>query len=288
MRLGGSDNYGMLEILAAIPEAIWGAVVGAAGALGAVWLQLRHERGLRERENRLSLKKDVYLQCAEALSSAQGFLASFSRLDLSQREHLATIQGNPGWLNKVHLVAGFSTIEAFTAAGDYFTAAAFELVKHRSELESLNAQLSRKEAERDQLIDHQRQLQTALQNASARTLSEQETQAASHIWNLVQQTQQRLDALFSEIDAEIDYRLKRHLDLIRLSARHSTEFQRVLVPVNVCIRQEIGEPLDQSDYRRLVDSSTKAQEQRLHALLREFEAEPSDENAAQQGHAGDG
>lgn len=164
-------------------------------------------------------------------------------------------------------------------AGDYFTAAAFDLLKHRAELENLNSRLSRKEAERDQLVGYQRQLQSALQSTQTRALNQQEFQMASHIWGLIQLAQERLEALYREIDTDIDTRLQRHFDLVRLSAQHSTELQRLLVAVNVCVRREISDPLNEAEYRHLIDASTKAQEESFHALLREFKerAESVDE-----------
>lgn len=253
--------------IAEIPEAVWGAMVGAVIALAGVGVQLWHDRRERERERRFDAKKDVYVEAAEALASAQAFLSGFARTDVPIAEQLSTLQGNPGWLNKLHIFAGHATLSAVTAAGDYFTDAAADLASKRFALETLSWRLKERERERDQLTGHQQQLQAHLQALTSQPPGTPTWGHVPHLWNMVQQAQQRLDTLFREIDDLIERRLERHIKLTELALHHASEFQRTLVAANTEIRKEVSDPLELKAYAALVENSAKVREEALKRMI---------------------
>ena len=76
-----------------IPASFWGVVVGAFFSLGGVALtnratdrrqrkQLAHDREVKDRDRELSLRKDVYLAAAEAISAGFMSVSRFPNLDV--------------------------------------------------------------------------------------------------------------------------------------------------------------------------------------------------------------
>lgn len=84
-----------------------------------------------ERERRMNLRREVYLEAAEALGRTQEFLASFSRQDLQLSQLMDIVRGVPGSLNKFHLVASEDTIEAETEFGELVVTEMCKLLKLR-------------------------------------------------------------------------------------------------------------------------------------------------------------
>ena len=70
----------MIELIEPIPAAFWGVVAGSFFSIFGVWLtnrssdrrllrQLNYDREAKAKERELTLKKDVYLSAAEAISA---------------------------------------------------------------------------------------------------------------------------------------------------------------------------------------------------------------------------
>jgi hypothetical protein len=83
------------------------AIVTGAFALGGVLLTLFMNYLERSRDRRMTLRKDVYLQAAEAMAGFQEYLASFADPNIPQEKHKEMLKGVAASINKIH-VAGES------------------------------------------------------------------------------------------------------------------------------------------------------------------------------------
>ena len=63
-------------------EAILGVIVGAILCFGGVAAQLWHDAKQRERERLMQLRRDVFLEAAEAVAGSQQFFFRFANTDI--------------------------------------------------------------------------------------------------------------------------------------------------------------------------------------------------------------
>ncbi len=256
----------VLDLVPSVPDAVWGAFVGGASAVMVVIVQLWHDRAVRRKEREFGARRDIYLQAVEAIAAAQGVLFNFGRLDLSQQDLMSSFQGYPGWINKVHAVASLSTIDAFRKLGDYFVAAAFDLVKLRFELERLDSQVKNLEERRDQLSRFQAYLL-----AVARGTASHPPSGLPDLGAAMLTTRAELDKALGEFDHLIEERLHLHVRLVRLCARHGGGFPTVAAPVTLAIRRELEIPIDETSYLRGVDDSAAKMQKQFEDLLAELD-----------------
>lgn len=87
----------LLALVDKIPATFWGVVIGSFFSLGGVFLtnrsndrrlraQLAHDREIRSRERELSLRKDIYMSAAEAISAGLNAIARFSDLEVPHNQ----------------------------------------------------------------------------------------------------------------------------------------------------------------------------------------------------------
>lgn len=256
----------LVDLIATVPEAVWGAFVGGSSAIAVVIAQLWHDRSVRRKEREFAARRDIYLQAAEAIAAAQGVLFNFGRLDLSQQELTSALQGYPGWLNKVHVVGSQATIEAFRNMADYFVTAAFDLVKLRFDLERLDANVKSLEERREQLSRFQSYLL-----AVARGEVAQPPVGLGNLGTTMVATKEQLDAVLDELDGLVEERLRMHVRLVRLSAKYGGGFPAVAVPVTLAIRREIEIPIDEAGYGRGVQESAAKMRGQFEELVAELD-----------------
>lgn len=113
-----------------MPAELWAVLVGGAIALVPLTIQLSYDRAQKKHERRLQLRRDIYLEAAEALAGSLDDFFQMTRAD----EPLATKPESPrrhGWLNKIILVGDLKTVVAFSEASASVAAAVLDVLVHR-------------------------------------------------------------------------------------------------------------------------------------------------------------
>ena len=115
----------MTRLLEAIPATFWGVLAGSFFTLLGVWLtnraqaqrlerQLNHESTLRSEERALTIKRDVYLPAAEAISAGVAVVGRLPDLSIPQERLLDDWTSRSPAIARVNLVAGDQTLNALT------------------------------------------------------------------------------------------------------------------------------------------------------------------------------
>jgi hypothetical protein len=77
--------------------------------------QLCHERELRKKEREMSLRKDIYLAAAEAISIGITTIGQFANMEIPHEKLTgAYVEKSPS-IAKVHIIAGEETVKALAA-----------------------------------------------------------------------------------------------------------------------------------------------------------------------------
>lgn len=253
-----------------MPDAITGAswfptLLGGLLALSGVLVSQLINLWQRAQEQRLNLRREVYLQAAEAMAKIQEYLANFAEATLTPEEHKALLHGVTAALNKVHVAGRLETIKAFDTAGQFFAEQVFRLVKEKIKMSDLSTEIESRDHEAEQL----RSRVDGLENLAA-TLNER-SPANEHEW--VELGTQYTAALgrAAEVQAErtefVDQRFAVHRRLIAMSGEATLEFRQYLAQANLALRRELGLPLNEKSYTTMMGNGSERLRRNLAALV---------------------
>ena len=104
-----------IDLLDKVPASFWGVVFGSFFSILAVWLtsrdstarllkQFEHERLVKNHDRELGMKKEIYLDAAEAISAAISTLGSLSNLDIPNNEVIEKYSNKSAAIAKAHVV----------------------------------------------------------------------------------------------------------------------------------------------------------------------------------------
>lgn len=215
---------------------LMGAIIGVGGSLVGILAggliafltlrtQLRHEAKEKERERKLTLRRDVYLEAMEAIGRSQLFLGTFSREDFEIGKLLEQLQDIPGALSKAQLVAAEETFAALDRFGDFMMSSTVDLLALRLRVHHLQGEI-------------------AAQNEHIAQLESQDELAAAH---------DRLQRL-TQRNVEATERLGR--EAIKATLDAQAEAGKVILQ----IRKEIELPLQEEWYlSRLAEKAGRLQ-----------------------------
>jgi hypothetical protein len=249
-------------LLAAAVIALIGAAIYSGTSRAA---RSRAERDHHQRvdEREFALRRDLYPAAAEAIARAQDFLARFPGGDLSKEAAQAMIDQVMGALGRVHLVASESTLKATMALAHAFNAAYLELTQKRqplvelqNEIDSLGGKISHLSYERDQLL------------ASITRMSGDGMDQHAGIWGDMNMRFDKLHREIANLTGERSDKIARLTRMRRELAVEGTQaslrLAKLGVPAYLALRQELGMPVEEMEYRTLAQRNIAALEQRLH------------------------
>jgi len=208
--------------------------------------QLRHDAEQRDRDRKMNLRRDVYLEAAEAIGRAQGMLASFSRDDLSLSEIIDIAQENPGALNKAQIVADEETVKALVGFGKFVTRKLVDLLTLRLALQHIREELSARRENIAHLEAEQANLASAFRGQQIRS------DLVDYFLLKFRENGERLQTLRDEIGHLLDQESFSIRELGRATVQTTLESQVEVGKINIAIRREVEMPLDSGNYLALL------------------------------------
>lgn len=287
------------SLIQAIPATFWGVIVGSCLTLGGVVItnrandkrltaQLAHDRTSRNRDRDLSLRTEIYLDAAEAISAGMNAIMRFADLDVPNNQLMAGYTEKSASVAKIFVIAGDDASRAVTVFLGELTSVYLQLLPARhalslkmTGLDTLTRQVERSSHERDRLADLMKQ-------------SELEGATDQHRWSVI------LDNLDVERH-RIDTALAQHRDLAAAfygeqlaymteCARAHARLNRMLIPVLGAVRAEIGLPFDAHHHTELVEEIIRKQQISMQEFVQAARgpaaASPSLADPPQGWHAG--
>ncbi len=250
------------RLLQSVPAIFYAITTGSTITLAGLYMQnrsesernterLRHDALMRDREREMTLRREVYLACAEALAHAQEYLAAFARDADGQYE--ALVKGIGADLNKVHIVGSLATVQAIVSANEFFVRSVADLSlarlpvkKLREEIKAEEQFVERASVRRDEALACMRDMDRAgTANSAFWAVQNQvlvETQAA------IEAAAERVRVCKADLAVQ-------ESALLRQSAKAGMAFGALVVKANVAIRHELELPLDADAYLDLMARS---------------------------------
>ena len=277
---------GLKIIEASGGDGIWasilGPAVGAVIALVGVSLTLLHNARQRRREWEHAQRREVYLQAAEALAQNATFLAAFANLDVPMQQHVSTLQGHPGWMNKVQIVASLETLRAVSGSFETFLSRVRPLVRARFHLEGVVHRAGVARARQEQLANYVNQLTTALNALGQQPATPETRPRFLELLNELQAAQLRLQEAEAETERLFETRWQLHRELFKSSVEASAEFQKSLANVSQAIRKDLGVRTTPDEHQRLIVASAENAASKLRDLLTDLEKEEASDQASEE------
>ncbi|MEQ1795392.1 MAG: hypothetical protein ABL970_14515 [Nitrospira sp.] len=216
----------------------------------------------------MDLKREVFLGAAEALGRQSEYINLFGKLDFDFWKEQDILKGNIGAGNKLHLIAGIETIEAYARANQFWVSALFDLSKIRMKVEEVKVEISTKDSIIAMLSNHRDE---AL--ASMKVLANSGAQSK----DAYEFHRKRFDDLQRDIAAEMSEKTRQHSSLAKLLMEISAigltshaEFSKRLLVVNLAARREVELPIDENRYRELQLIIMNEVQETSHAYIREM------------------
>lgn len=262
-------------------EQLWAVVVGGLLAVVPLTLQLVNERFQRRRERQLQLRREVYLQAADALGGSLEDFFQITRADRplgSEPEHTRT---SGSWLNKIPLVADrVTTAISFSEASAAVAAAGLDILAHRVTVAEVNDEIKVVNGEIDRIRAYQNQLKEiakAIENEEPTPELQRRLGGLAleleKTWPLLDDAGHRVAALTSKHWAAARVLLERAVTL-------GIGAQRLVRRAQLAAREELEMPPFETDYLAEMERIDREMIGKLKATLEKIEKKALPDPAA--------
>lgn len=265
----------LLALLEKIPATFWGVVIGSFFSLGGVVLanhasdrrlqaQLDHDHKLKNRERELSLRKDVYLAAAEAVTAGFNAVGRFPDLNIPYEKLTEHYQDKASSIAKINVIAKEETVRTFVRFTNELASTFLRLVvkrypltAHQQRITILQDQLKHFGSARDRMVELMEQYNL-------------DGTVDQHRWDQIQKKfdfeQGRVKKAIEESSALAKELYIKQLEYMRECVSETMKLGRLLVPALIAVRKELELPIDETSYLQIIEESATRQE----ANLREF------------------
>lgn len=243
----------LIERLQQIPATFWGVVFGSFFSIVGVWLtnrastarlqvQFQHERLLKTKERELALKKDIYLDAAEAVSVALASITRLGNLDLPNDKVMEEYARKSPAFAKVQVVGEMDVVDAlldFTGElGEILLklwVRRHQLMAEKNQMSILDSQLTEYRKEADRYLEMMKQY-----NLNAAVDAKR--------WSVLQDNfdfEQKRSVDGNRARQTLAQRLAvRHLEFLSECSIVTTSMQALVLPLLLAVRKELEMPLE--------------------------------------------
>jgi hypothetical protein len=266
----------LLALIGRIPATFWGVVIGSFFSLGGIVIanrandrrlreQLTHDREMRNRDRELSLRKDIYLSAAEAVSAGITAIGRFTDLEIPNNKLTETYVDKSPAIAKVHVIANQRTAEALTNLAGELNAAYLRLLTKRNplvleknQISILQQQIDSFSKERDRMLELMKQFN--LDGSIDQRRWEVINKNFEFEQNRITETSKQLSTLLAGLSLK-------QLQFMKDCIDETNSLSRLTVPVIVSARAELEMPIDEQTYAQVIERSIKRQEANIEAFM---------------------
>lgn len=246
----------LLELLKKVPDEVWAAITASLMTLGGVYVSnlnnrkqqmeaLKHDERQRDKEREMSLRREVFLQAVEAISSAQIALGRIINLNIDEQNISPDAQKNSAAISKLYIVATIPTVQAVSAYYKEFNSVFFELVSERSPLIERKNLIMDFSKLRDIFFNERQQLIELMKNDNLEgKIDERRRKVILENYEFADKKQKELGEKIEELIAVQE---KERHSLIRHYLEKMSGIAPLIPPAVFAARQELELSLDEVD-----------------------------------------
>ncbi len=253
-----------LGVVIAATAAFIGVFVTHRGHEKRFGRQLEHDKEVKRIEREMALRKEIFLDAAEAIVAGIGAVARYADLKVQHDELTKEFNEKRSAIAKVHIIACEETVYAVSAFMDELSATLIRLslarqplIQMQSRLKILEDQIQIFGKEKDRLVELMKQLNF-------------EGNTEQRRWDFVKNTFEFEDKRANEANQEhqsltLNLRAE-HLNFLEACYESSSQISKLLIPAVREVRSELELPFNESRYSQMVENSSNQQTQ----LIKEF------------------
>lgn len=266
----------LIEFLQQIPATFWGVVFGSFFSIVGVWLtnrastarlqvQFQHERGLKTKERELALKKDIYLDAAEAVSIALASIAKFGNLDLPNDKVMEEYLKKSPAFAKVQVVGEMETVDALLDFTGELGAVLLklwvrrhQLIADKNQISILDGQVTVYQKESDRFLEMMKQYNLNNSVDASR-------------WSVLQKNfdfeHKRTTEGIRDRQTSANQLAARHLEFIGECSMATISVSTLILPLLLAVRKELEMPLELEKLQASMEKSLEKQQKSIEEYL---------------------
>jgi hypothetical protein len=245
----------VVDLLRAIPEGIWGVILGSLLAFGGTFVatrrQLRHDAQQRALDRKMQLRREVFLEAAEGVAGTDYFV-KLANADLPPAE-LSMSTSKPGWLNKLYTVGSLDAIEAFSIASAALGAAAIDLLRSRMSIDDVKTKINTASYQ----IEAMKAVQQRIRDAAVANPVDGSTAEGRQLLETMRQhwefAHREIERLGADVATLSEEKFRRQWALLERAIEYSLDYQKKLRRALVVLRLELDFPLDHDKLEAVMD-----------------------------------
>lgn len=258
----------MIELIARIPATFWGVLAGSFFSTLGVMLtnrssdkrllkQFEYDREVKAKERELSLKKDVYLAAAEAVSQGITVIGNFANFEMHDEAVVKPYSEKSSVIAKVHVIGSFETIKALNNFTNELSAIYFKLFTER-------ARIFKDKVERD-LVLKNIELYARQRDGTLEMMRQFNLEGAKdpQKWGALQSNYQyEADSVQQSIaqHGKLSKQFsQKQLIFMRQCVEFSQKVSAQIPPLLLAVRNELDLPLDEKAYQEAVNAGISRQ-----------------------------
>lgn len=268
-----------IDLLYKVPASFWGVVVGSFFSILAVWLtsrdstarllkQFENERLVKNHDRELGMKKEIYLDAAEAISAAISTIASLSNLDIPNNEVIERYSSKSAAIAKAHVVGTAETIELLLEFTGEYSAQILKLFAVRHKLLAVRSQIAMQDA---RINAFQNEINSVLEKMKQ---FNQNVEVNQQKWEALIRNadfeQTRLDDAIQNRQKVEEQLNAQHREFIVGCSSASLGLSSRVAPLLSAVRKELELPLNLEGYKRSADASIAKQRNNINQYLGNF------------------
>lgn len=256
------DPNSTIEALKAIPDLVWGGIIGVLGIIIGtllswipVYFQLRHD----SKESSISLLRDTYLSAAEKFSQVIGYIQEY----YTTKEN--PTDGYNEAVSKLCILGTNETIKVVNTFNDYVIKALFELNPLKDRIHYLDLETKGLNNLMEEMIQRTKKALQDMEEYNLRGVHEPtKWDIFQDNFNFAQKQHSELSNGYEESSNEI---LKLTYELALHCQRKARFSEELLIPIITAIRKELSIPFDEQAYREMMAVSNKKWKENLQEYI---------------------
>jgi hypothetical protein len=230
-------------------EQLWGVVVGGLIAVVPLTIQLVNDRLQHKRERQLQLRRDVYLQTADALGGSLDDFFRMTQADTPLGEQANVARAHNGWLNKIPLVAQrVETAMAFSKASAAVAAATLDILAHRVAVAEVSDDIKLVNSEMARIQAYQQQIKDLAASMERDEPTPQLVQRFEHLADQLKKTWPMLDDAAKRLDDLTNVHWARTRGLLERAITLGLNSQQLVRQAQLAAREELEMSPFEIDY----------------------------------------
>ena len=259
-----------MSFLYSIPSAAWGligTIIGALIGFVTTKTQLNHTAKERRLDREAEIRREVYLEAAEAIASSSEMLVGLMKANVFSKDFNTTVAGYTAAINKINLIGTPETIKAvanysaaFSKSTLYLISKKIPLAKLQVDIDLLDSMITNTTALRD---EYSAKFHESIRNDPS------DIKKSEFFHNMFVDISNRLTKMFND---KVE-KSKMQFELLQEFGLEVVNVTASLAPLlkNACIsvRNEMGNPIDEKEYENILQEATD----KMPEYLKEFYAD---------------